>query len=183
MVREFSLLNEANQKFSLMDIKNYCLFTDPSGLGMSFDTDYAQLGNLFVANNRKINQGQIGGTVNFLNYDNYKKLADFVEKSEKLKLLYTIPFKDGTKSYYRDVNVSSIGKTELGNITGILSEPIVFDCLSLWYEPRIIRYQMEKETNQIIWDFEWNSRWIAFNTSNIDFTNEGHVPAAIQLFH
>jgi len=181
MVREFSLLNEKNQKFSFMDIYNYCLLTEPSGLGVSVDIDYAQLGNVFVTNTKKIAQGQIGGTVNFINYDNYKNLVDFIARSERLKLLYSIPFEGGTRSYYRDVNVASLGKTELGNTTGILSEPIVFDCLSLWYEPKTIRYQMEKGTNQIIWDFEWNSRWIAFNTSNIDFTNDGHVPAAIQL--
>lgn len=181
MVREFSLLNEKNQKFSFMDIHNYCLLTEPSGLGVSVDVDYAQLGNLFVTNSKRIAQGQIGGTLNFINYDNYKKLVDFIAKSEALKLLYSIPFEDGIRSYYRDVNVISLGKTELGNITGILSEPIVFDCLSLWYEPKTVRYQIEQGSNQIIWDFEWNSRWIAFNASDIDFTNEGHVPAAIQL--
>ena len=30
MVREFRLINEKGQKFSLMDIYNYCLLTDPS---------------------------------------------------------------------------------------------------------------------------------------------------------
>lgn len=181
MVREFSLLNEKNQKFSFMDIKNYCLLTEPSGLGISYDIDYAQLGNVFVTNTKKVSQGQIGGTVNFLNYDNYKKLADFIAKAESLKLLYTIPYNSGSKSFYRDVIVKSLGKTELGNTTGILSEPIVFDCLSLWYEPRIIRYEMETSTNQIIWDFEWDSRWIGFSSSDIQFTNDGHIPASINL--
>lgn len=181
MVREFSLLNEANQKFSLMDMKNYCLLTEPSGLGMSFNTDYAQLGNVFVTNFRKIEQGKIAGIANFLNYDNYKKLVDFIEKAQSLKILYTIPYKSGLKSFYRDVAVLDLGKTELGNETGILSESITFDCLSLWYEPKQIIYTMEQGTQEIIWDFEWDSRWIGFNTSNIEFTNEGHIPASIQL--
>ena len=30
MVREFKLINEKGQEFSLMDIYNYCLLTDPS---------------------------------------------------------------------------------------------------------------------------------------------------------
>ena len=181
MVREFSLLNEKNQTFSLMDIKNYCLLTEPTGLGVSFNTDYAQLGNVFVANSKKLEQGNIGGIVNFLNYDNYKKLIDFIQKSEALKLLYTVPYKNGNRSFYRDISIPNVGKTELGNETGILSEPITFDCLSLWYEPKQITYKMEQGTQEIIWNFEWDSRWIGFNTSNIEFTNDGHTPASIQL--
>lgn len=30
MVREFRLINEKGQEFSLMDIYNYCLLTDPN---------------------------------------------------------------------------------------------------------------------------------------------------------
>lgn len=181
MVREFSLINEKNQKFSLMDIKNYCLLTEPTGLGMSFNYDYAQLGNVFVANSKKLEQGKIGGIGNFLYYDNYKKLIDFIQKSENLKLLYVVPYKNGNRSFYRDITIPNVGKTELGNETGILSEPITFDCLSLWYEPKQIIYRMEKGTQEIIWNFEWDSSWIGFNTSNIEFTNDGHTPASVQL--
>lgn len=181
MVREFSLLNEKNQTFSFMDINNYCLLTEPAGLGISLNIDYAQLGNFFVENSNKIQQGQIGGIVNFKNYDNYKKLINFIEKSEKLKLLYTVPYKGGVQSYYRDISKPDITKTEIRYDTGLLSESITFNCLSLWYSPRQITYEMERGTKEIVWDFEWNSSWIGFNTSNVDFTNEGHVPAAIQL--
>ena len=34
MVREFKLINEKGQEFSLMDIYNYCLLTDPSRSGL-----------------------------------------------------------------------------------------------------------------------------------------------------
>ena len=34
MVREFKLINQKGQKFSLMDIKKYCLLTDPSRPGL-----------------------------------------------------------------------------------------------------------------------------------------------------
>ena len=30
VVREFNLINEKGQTFSLMDIKNYCLLTEPA---------------------------------------------------------------------------------------------------------------------------------------------------------
>ena len=85
MVREFSLLNEKNQKFSLMDIENYCLLTAPSGLGMAYDTEYERLNNIFVTKLRNLQQGSITGTLNFKGYENYKKFIDFVEYAESLK--------------------------------------------------------------------------------------------------
>ena len=39
-VREFKLVNEKGGQYSLMDIRNYCLLTDPSGLGVDFDLNY-----------------------------------------------------------------------------------------------------------------------------------------------
>ena len=60
MVREFKLINEKGQEYSLMDIYKYCLLTEPSGLGYNYSTEYEQLGDTFIANLRKIEQGQIG---------------------------------------------------------------------------------------------------------------------------
>ena len=34
MVREFKLINEKGQEYSLMDIENYCLLTEPSRIGI-----------------------------------------------------------------------------------------------------------------------------------------------------
>ena len=67
MVREFKLLNEKGQEYSLMDINNHCLLTEPNGLGIAYSTEYQQLGNTFVENLRKTEQGQISGIVILLN--------------------------------------------------------------------------------------------------------------------
>lgn len=56
MVREFKLLNDKGQSFSLMDIHNYCLLTDPTGLGYSYEAEYEQVGTSFIANIRNIAQ-------------------------------------------------------------------------------------------------------------------------------
>ena len=71
MVREFKLINEKGQEFSLMDIYNHTLLTEPSGLGYTYITEYQQLGDTFISNLRNIQQGQISGTLNFINYENY----------------------------------------------------------------------------------------------------------------
>lgn len=178
MVREFKLVNEKGQEYSLMDIKNYCLLTDPSGLGYSYNTEYEQIDEMFFTNLRKMAQGQISGTINCLYYDNYKALVDFIESSESLKFAYKIPFKDGQKEYFKDVNIQSIEKTEI-KTNGIISEPIVFDCLSLWYEENTTVYTIEPTSNEIRWDFRWDSRFTDYNTRNLQFINNGHVEAPI----
>lgn len=180
MVREFKLLNEKGQSYSLMDIKSYCLLTDPSGFGFSYLTEYEQLGNTFLENLRKIEQGKIEGTANFESYDNYKKFINFIENSKNLKFSYRIPFKEGMKEYLKDVNIQLVTKTQKAT-NGILSETVSFDCLSLWYEKTTTIYTINPLENEMRWDFEWDSIFYDYDTRSLDFVNEGHVEAPILL--
>lgn len=178
MVREFKLLNEKGQGYSLMDIENYCLLTEPSGLGITYTTEYEQLGNTFVENIRKIDKGQINGMLNFAKYDNYRNLINFIETSEELKIAYKVPYENGEKEYLKDIQIQSITKTQK-QINGIISESIVFECLSLWYEKNIIVHTIEPSTNEIRWDFEWDSKFADYNTRNLQYINQGHTEAPI----
>lgn len=180
MVREFKLVNEKGQEFSLMDIQNYCLLTEPAGLGYEYSSEYEQLGNTFMSNLRQTVQGQIEGTVNFINYDNYKKLIDFIEGSEKLKILYKIPFESGEKEYYKDVEIQSVSKTQK-QTNAIISETLTLNCLSLWYEENIINYSIEEVENEIRWDFVWDSRFNEYDSRSLNFINEGHTEAPIEV--
>lgn len=180
MVREFKLVNEKGQEYSLMDIYNHCLLTDPSGLGYSYSTEYEQLGNTFVTNLRKFEQGQISGTANFLSYDNYKNLVDFIEASESLRFSYKIPFQDGQKEYFKDVQIQSITKTQK-QTNGIISETITFDCLSLWYEENTTTYTVEQLENEIRWDFEWDSRFSDYASRTLQYINQGHIEAPVYI--
>lgn len=179
MVREFKLINEKGQEFSLMDIYNYTLLTDPSGLGYTYITEYQQLGNTFISNLRNIQQGQIDGTLNFINYENYTSFVNFVESSENLRFGYKIPYSDGTiKEYFKDIQIQSLSKTQL-QTNGILSEAVVFDCLSLWYEENTIIYTIEQLTDEIRWDFRWDSKFSDYDTRNLQYINRGHVEAPV----
>lgn len=178
MVREFKLINDKGQEYSLMDIKNYCLLTEPSGLGYSYETEYEQLGNTFITNLRRMEQGQITGQVNFLNYDNYKALVDFIEQSESLKLSYKVPLTDGVKEYFKDIQIQNLSKTEI-QPNAVMSETIVFDCLSLWYEENVKIYTIEPLEDEIRWNFRWDSRFTDYNTRNLNYINNGHVEAPI----
>ena len=179
MVREFKLINENGQEFSLMDIENHILLTEPSGLGYAYETEYQQLNNTFITNLRKFQQGQISGTANFLEYDNYKSFVDFVETAESLKFSYKIPYKDGSsKEYFKDVAIQSITKTQK-QTNGVFSETVTFDCLSLWYEENTIIYTITPQINEIRWDFEWDSRFTDYDSRNLQYINSGHTEAPI----
>lgn len=180
MVREFKLINEKGQEYSLMDLYNYCFLSDPSGLGYSYSTEYQQLGNTFLTNLRKMEQGQISGTVNFSSYDNYRKLIDFIENSEQLRFAYKIPYTTGFKEYFKDVQIQSISKTQK-QTDGIIKEAITFDCLSLWYEENTIEYTIEPMEDEFRWDFYWDGYFNDSNSTNIEYANKGHVEAPIQL--
>lgn len=179
-VREFNLENEKGQVFSLMDIENYCFLSEPVGLGYSYNTSYEQLGNVFITNLRRQEQGRIEGILNFINYDNYLKLINFIEKSESLKFVYKIPFKDGIKEYYKDITIQSISKSQIQQ-NGILSEAVIFDCLSLWYEKKSYVYKIEATEDEIRWDFKWDSKFSDYSNRSLNFINEGHVEAPIIL--
>lgn len=112
VVREFYIENETGQRFSMMNIEEGCFLNAPTGLGYSYDTQYSQIGNDFIQNIRKLTQGQIGGELIFKNYDNYKNFVNFVESTNFLKFVYKVPYENGFTEYFKDIDISSIDKTE-----------------------------------------------------------------------
>lgn len=180
MVREFNLINEKGQKFSLMDIKDYCLLTEITGLGFRYNTEYSRIENTYTRNIKELEQGQPGGIANFSCYDNFDKFVNFILTSEKLKLEYKIPKKNTITKYYRDIEVQSLEKTEI-QTNGIISEPIKLSCLSLWYEESNFIYTVEEITDELRWDFEWDSRFTDYENRSVIFENKGHVEAPFLL--
>lgn len=180
MVREFKLINDKGQEYSLMDIEGHCLMTEPTGLGYSYSTEYEQLGNTFVTNLRKIEQGKVTGQVNFLKYDNFKSLVDFIEYSDKLRLAYTIPYKSGAKTYYKDIQIQELTKSEI-QPNGVMSETITFDALSLWYAENVFTYDMARQPQELRWNFRWDARFGDYSQRMVGFINDGHAPAPVEI--
>lgn len=180
MIRKFKLINEKGQEFSLMDIEKYCLLTEPSGLGYSYSTEYEQVENNFLTNLRKLEQGVIAGSANFLYYDNFMNFGNFIESAKKLQFVYSIPCKEEEKIFYRDVNIKSLGKSEK-QTDGVISEEIEFECLSLWYEQNETIFKIETYEDEMRYGYRWNSRYIDYNTRAIQFNNRGHVEAPFQV--
>lgn len=178
MVREFKLKNEKGQEYSLMDIERYCLLTEPSGLGYSYSTEYEQLGNSFFTNLRKLEQGIITGVANFLNYENFMNFGNFVESTKKLQFVYSIPYEGKKKTFYRDINIKSIGKSEKQK-DGVLSETVEFECLSLWYEQNETTFKIEPQANEMRWNFKWDTIFNDNSSQSINYENKGQTDAPI----
>lgn len=178
-VRKFLLENEKGQQIDMNNFKGNCLLTSPAGLGYSYESVFEQIGNTFIENNRKIEKKDIAGIIHFKNYDKCKEFIDFIEKSEKLRWIYIIPFENEERTYYRDVSIKEFEKTE--KKIGMLNCPIIFNSLSLWYEENIIIYTIEPQTNEIRWDFEWDSKFTDYDTRSLQYINEGHIEAPVLI--
>lgn len=176
-VRKFLLENEKGQQFDMNDYKEGCLFTNPYELGYSHKSEFERLGNTFIEDNRVIEKKDPSGIANFKSYDKYKEFVDFIEASNNLKFLYIIPFQNGDKTYYRDVSIKEIQKTE--KEVRRLACPIIFNGLSLWYEENTIMYTIELQNNEIRWDFRWDSRFLDYNSRSLSYINRGHIEAPI----
>lgn len=57
----------------------------------------------------------------------------------------------------------------------------MFDCLSLWYEENTVIYKIEPQTNEVRWNFRWDSRFKDYNTRKLQYKNTGHVEAPITV--
>ena len=95
-----------------------------------------------------------------------------------MKFVYIVPFKNGKKKYFKDVEIRSLEKTQI-QTNGFISEMVVFDCLSLWYEQTTAIYTIEPKENEIRWDFVWDSRFADYDTRNLQYINNGHVESPI----
>ncbi len=178
-VRRFLLENEKGQQFKMDNLDEGCFFVSPTDLGYSYKINFVRLQNSFIENNRELQQKNPKGTLYFKSYDKVKEFIDYIEGSNKIKFLYGVPFEAGEKIYYRDVAIIKLDKTEK---TGIwLACPIEFASTSLWYEENTTVYTIKPVSNEIRWDFRWDSRFTDYNTRNLQHINTGHVEAPILI--
>lgn len=178
-IRRFLLENEKGQQFRLDDLNEGCFLISPTNFGYSYETDFVRLGYNFIENNRKIQQKNPSGIACFKSYDKSKEFIDYIESSSELKWIYIVPYLLGEKKYYRDVVIVKFDKTE--KIGKWLACPVEFSGLSLWYEENTVIYTIEKLTNEIRWDFRWDSRFTDYDSRNLHYINTGHVEAPIYV--
>ena len=176
-VRRFLLENEKGQRYRLDSLNEGCFLTSPSNLGYSYETDFERLGYNFIENNRKIEQKNPSGTAYFKSYDKVKEFIDFIENSINLKWIYIVPYDSAEKTYYRDVSMIRLDKTEKEGKW--LACPVEFAGLSLWYEENTVIYTITPQTDEIRWDFKWDSKFSDYDSRNLQYVNKGHTDAPI----
>ena len=162
-----------------MDIKEGCIFKEPSGLGYSYESTFERIGNTFIETLRRLNQSNISGNLEFKNYDNYRKYIDFIEASSQIKWKCVIPYFSGQKTFFKDVSFQSIDKTDIFTEEDKLVVPVSFNGLNLWYEENTIVYDMQHQVGEMRWDFKWDPIFRDYNARKLDFINCGHVEAPI----
>ncbi|MDD3369396.1 MAG: phage baseplate protein [Lachnospiraceae bacterium] len=123
-MRQFKLYNSLGQVYNLNDMASF--FHDPKGLGFDDDGKYERIGNQYIATQEGIKQAEPEGKIRFLDYVEFNNFAKFIQ-CQPLKLQYS-----AADTYYMDVIVKKIEKTEIENIG--LDVSIKFSALGQWYK-------------------------------------------------
>ena len=173
-MRKFYLENEYGVRLNL-NSPDVGFLTSPSGLGYSMKANYVNIGNSYLNSYMNTNQADIKGTLVFGGrnpYESYEKYVDFVNSAQKLRIVY-VPF---TGEYFRDVDMVSIDKGEMGK--GVLSCTVSFKCRSLFYINKEDRFVIERSEGELRFDFRWPARFNDYSERTVIFDNKGHVPAS-----
>lgn len=178
-IRNFYFENEIGKRIDCQKINGGFFLYNITGLGYEENIEYKRIGNTFIQNNKEIIQNQITGDLEFYNmtYDEYCEFIDFILMATSLKLIY-VPKTSNRDEYYRDIDVCKIEKAEEDEYN-ILTCPITINCKSLWYKENTAIYNMKAQSDEIRWNFRWNSRFANYDTRKLNFINKGHVEAPI----
>lgn len=131
-MRMFYLQKETGERIGLNNETGIFL-SEPSGLGLEFDDNYADIGEgFFRMIAKKHTQKTIQCKLNFVK-DSYKTYNSFVTWCISAKKMYLI-YKPLNIEYYIRTEISSFSKGEI-NKYGYLEVPAEFVYLSPWYSP------------------------------------------------
>ena len=175
MTRQFTLINEYGQSYPLNNVPTGFLM-NPSGLGYAISRSYTLFGSEWIKSDDQIEQTAITGTIYFGSGDPYQRsheFTEFVMTSRELTLSYQTPI--GT--YYKDVDVSRYGKTEIST-SGFLECEIELLPKTLWYLPNNLVVKLETVAGTgLRFTFRLPNRWQNYTNGIATIDNDGHVPA------
>lgn len=123
-MRSFKLVDQSAVEFDLM--RTDAFFHSPDGLGFGNNITYVNVGNNFISTETKPKQKSVTGEMVFKGYTEYTEFKAYIA-GKTLKLAY----KPLLTWYYLDVDVVSLGKTEISGHR--LTCPISFAGKSKWY--------------------------------------------------
>ena len=175
MIRQFTLINEYGQSYSLNNVQSGIML-NPSGLGYSISRNYTLFGSEWIRSDNQINQTAISGTIYFGSDSPYERAHEFVEfvmTSADLTLSYTTP----AGTYYKDVDINKYSKSEIGT-SGFLECEVELVPKTLWYLPnnQIIKLETVAGTG-LRFTFTLPNLFQNYTNGTVTVENNGHVPA------
>ena len=111
---------------------------------------------------------------------------------DRIKSFDEYPFNIEVVKKFQELNFESqvtflVGENGIGKSTFIeaiavaLGLPAEGGTENFRYETKNTVYTVEAGTGEMRWDFDWDSRFVGYDTRNLNFVNEGHVEASIEL--
>lgn len=139
-MRTITLYHDIGSSRSLT-VSGQILLTDPAGLGFAMEADYAHVGGAWVRQGKKrYSQEPITGQLIVRSYAEYQSIVQFMMTERDPLTAYSgysrggfyLGYSPMRTTYYRDIDVLSLGKGELG-AGYVLTCPITFMPRSRWY--------------------------------------------------
>lgn len=179
IIRSFKLVNEFGQEYDLNSAEKTGLLTEPQGLGYDHTVSYIDIGDAFIRTKKKAKQGVVSGTLIFGGkpYEAYNAFNGFVRNSKELRMIYKTP--GSTVSYYRDVDLVRLVKTEMEG--GVLHCPVEFYCKSLFYSNVKNNFTVSTVEGELRYDIRWPAKYNDYSKRAIMLSNSGDVDAPFTL--
>lgn len=186
-MRKFYLENETGVRWDLNG-KTGVRLSNPAGLGVKLNNQYADLENGFFKNigSKAEPQGSVVADVVFTKkaYETYRSFLSWISEARELILIYS-PYEP--LEFYRRVELQYLTKGELGAAKW-LTTPISLSCLTPWYLPTALRISLTKQTETAMrYPFTYNAA-LRYGTSSIgsyaaDIEPDGHLPASLRFVY
>ena len=181
MPRRFWLQNAAGARLSLNEVAGAFL-AYPSGLGYDMGNTYANTdGGFFQQTRVRDRQSIITGDLYFPGYDDFTAAADWLASGEATQLVYA----PAAVEYYRDIDITSLGKTELEG-PGWLRCSVAFTARLPWYVPGHESIAIQPASQDLSeakhYAYRYAYRYKTLGAAGgVYLTAEGHYPAALRV--
>ena len=180
-MRKFWIENEVGTRYALNGEQNIW-FTNPQGLGVTFNGNMAELGEgFFKSVESSVRQNSITGNITFLKnvYPAYRDFASFLMSAKSLFFLYAptdVQFKV-------QVSVNFLTKSEI-NRGRWLQVPVSFSMLTPWYYPSAVEFSASDTPGNVM-TYPWRYGDVVYGSTGAAMTvivpPAGHIPASWEL--
>ena len=179
MASKFYIMNEKNVRWGL-NSPTEGVFINPSGFGIEYDTSYIKVGDMWVTDNRILQQPEPSGTIIFprKQYVTFQKFVEFLNAAKSLVLIYQPSGVD--TEYFAEIDLVNIDKGGY-NRRQQFEAPVRFACKSLFYTEEKFEYHIERAEKEVRFPFRWETRFNDKGVINFGFNNNGHVESPFTM--